>query len=83
MANTGVSNTISIDLGEHFAGFIQHQIEIGHFKSEQDAIKAALRLLEQELESDLPHSHKAQSGETSERENDMALLLEQLRAEDS
>ncbi|MDX9788439.1 MAG: type II toxin-antitoxin system ParD family antitoxin [Desulfobacterales bacterium] len=37
----------SVTLGKHYEAFIAHQIEIGHFSSASEAIRAGLRLLEE------------------------------------
>ncbi len=37
----------SITLGEHFEGFIAAQIEKGRFNSKSEAVRAAMRLLEE------------------------------------
>ncbi len=42
-----VKNT-SISLGEHFGEFIDSRVQSGRFASVSDAIRAGLRLLEQE-----------------------------------
>lgn len=43
-----MSKNTSVSLGDHFDSFVQQRVQSGRYASVSDAIRAGLRLLEQE-----------------------------------
>jgi antitoxin ParD1/3/4 len=49
-----MARNTSVSLGEHFAAFVDEQVESGRYASASDVLRAGLRLLEHE-EAQLDH----------------------------
>jgi antitoxin ParD1/3/4 len=70
-----MAHTTSINLGDHFTGFLGQLTDSGRYGSASEAIRAALRLLEQE-EAKIEVLHSAltegeNSGESDRSINDI------------
>lgn len=55
----------SITLGEHFDGFIAHQVGEGRFASASEVVRAGLRLLEDNEQKIATLRHLLEEGERS------------------
>lgn len=60
-----MSNTTSINLGDHFTGFINELTQNGRYASVSEAVRAGLRLLEQEEAKFKAVLHALEEGENS------------------
>ena len=65
----------SVTLGRHYETFISRQIELGHFSSASEAIRAGLRLLE---EKDIKMAALRRALEEGERSGFVDYSLENL-----
>ncbi len=60
-----MSKNTSMSLGEHFDGFIAHQIGEGRFSSASEVVRAALRMLEDNERKIATLQHLLEEGEKS------------------
>ena len=73
--------TTSIDLGEHFTGFINTLKQSGRYRNASEAVRAGLRLLEaQEADYQAKLETLRQAIEDGEQSGDSALSHAQIRA---
>jgi antitoxin ParD1/3/4 len=60
-----MAKSTSITLGDHFEGFINHQIESGRYKSVSEVVRASLHLLEEREKTIGTLRHALIAGEKS------------------
>ncbi len=60
-----MAKNTSIILGDHFEKFIQEEIELGRYASVSEAVRSALRLLEDESQKIKHLRHEIELGEKS------------------
>jgi antitoxin ParD1/3/4 len=77
-----MSGTTSINLGDHFTAFLGHLTESGRYGSASEAVRAGLRLLEQEEAKYESLMDALEEGEAS-GESDMSFneIVAQAKAE--
>jgi len=72
----------SITLGEHFEGFIAHKIQEGRFNSKSEAVRAAMRLLEEhEQKVDAIRIALAEGEESGESNRTLRDIAEEAKKE--
>ncbi len=72
----------SITLGEHFEGFIAHKIQEGRFNSKSEAVRAAMRLLEEhEQKVDVMRIALAEGEESGESNRTLREIAEEAKKE--
>ena len=78
-----MARNTSVTLGEHFEGFIAQQIEAGRFESKSEAVRAAMRLLEEHEQKVLVLRQALIEGEGSGEPTaySMASLIEEAHQE--
>jgi len=62
-----MARNTSISLGEHFESFINEQIASGKYSSASEAVKAALKVFEQEENKTKSLIHELAAGEQSRK----------------
>lgn len=60
-----MAKNTSINLGDHFQEFIEHQVEIGRFGNASEVMRAGLRLLEEREDKVRALKSAIQAGEES------------------
>lgn len=78
-----MARNTSVTLGEHFEGFIAQQIAAGRFESKSEAVRAAMRLLEEHEQKVIVLRQALIEGEVSGEPTpySMASLIEEARQE--
>ncbi|WP_281561665.1 type II toxin-antitoxin system ParD family antitoxin [Thalassomonas sp. RHCl1] len=72
-----MAHTTSINLGDHFTAFLSQLTENGRYGSASEAVRAALRLLEQEESKREALQNALTDGENSgESENSIADIMQ-------
>ena len=78
-----MARNTSVTLGEHFEGFIAQQIEAGRFESKSEAVRAAMRLLEEYEQKVIALRQALIEGETSGESTSysMTSIIKEVRQE--
>ena len=77
-----MSNTTSINLGDHFTNFLGRLTESGRYGSVSEAVRSALRLLEQEeAKIDFLHSALTEGENSGESTRSFGDIVNEAKAE--
>jgi len=79
-----MAKNTSMTLGDHFDGFIAHQIEIGRYSSASEVVRAGLRVLEdKESKLDILRQMLTDGEKSGKADYSYATLMDELDAENN
>lgn len=76
-----MSNVTSINLGDHFSGFVSGLTESGRYKNASEAVRAGLRLLEENEKFAVLNAALAEGEESGESTRDFDSIVNEALAE--
>ena len=76
-----MSNVTSINLGDHFSGFVSGLTESGRYKNASEAVRAGLRLLEENEKFAVLNAALAEGEESGESTKDFDGIVNETLAE--